>query len=222
MSIDKSATNNEYYTQILNLLKQQYPHAKIVLNYSNNWELLVAVILSAQSTDKQINKITEKLFKKYKTIGDYAESDLGEFEEDIRSSGFFRNKAKNIIAAAKLIQDKFNGKIPKTMDEMLTLPGVARKTANVVLGNAYGVVEGIAVDTHVIRLSQRLGFSDNKDPVKIEQDLMKAFPKSEWFRLTYLLIDHGRAICEAKKPKCDACFLNKLCPSGFRFAHFKR
>lgn len=206
--------------KILALLKKHYPNAKIVLNYSNNWELLVAVILSAQSTDKQINKITETLFKKYKTVEDYAAADSAEFENDIRSSGFFRNKAKNIIAAAKLIQEKFDGKIPQTMDEMLTIPGVARKTANVVLGNAHRAVEGIAVDTHVIRLSQRLGFSNQKDPVKIEKDLMKLFPKNEWFGLTYRLIDHGRAICEAKKPKCDTCFLNTICPSAYRFSHF--
>ncbi|MCR4263433.1 MAG: endonuclease III [Candidatus Roizmanbacteria bacterium] len=205
---------------ILSLLKKKYPHAKIVLNYSNPWELLVAVILSAQCTDKRVNIVTQSLFAKYKTVSDYAHAKQEVFEQDIRSTGFYRNKSKHIIAAAKLVQEKFKGKIPKTMEEMLTIPGVARKTANVVLGNAHRIVEGIAVDTHVIRLSQRLGFSDQKDPVKIEKDLMRLFPKKEWFGLTYRLIDHGRATCEAKKPKCDECFLNTVCPSAFQFPHF--
>ncbi|KKR49772.1 MAG: endonuclease III protein, endonuclease III [Microgenomates group bacterium GW2011_GWC1_41_8] len=213
--------SQEKADSILSLLKKHYPNAKIVLNYSNPWELLVSVILSAQCTDKRVNIVTQTLFAKYKTTSDYSHVKQEEFEQDIKSTGFYRNKAKNIIAAAKLIQEKFNGKIPKTMEEMLTIPGVARKTANVVLGNTHQIVEGIAVDTHVIRLSQRLGFSDQKDPVKIEKDLMQLFPKEEWFGLTYRLIDHGRAICEAKKPKCDECFLNNVCPSAFQFPHFK-
>lgn len=208
--------------QILTLLKRHYPHAKIVLNYSNNWELLVAVILSAQCTDKMVNKVTASLFKKYKTIKDYAETNLSELEQDIKSTGFYRNKAKNIQSAAKLILEKFNGTVPKTMAEMLTIPGVARKTANVVLGNAYNIYEGIAVDTHVMRLSQRLGFSKQKDPNKIEHDLMKLIDQKDWFSLTYLLIEHGRAICEAKKPKCNECFLNTVCPSAFKFSHFNK
>ena len=212
--------SQEKADSILSLLKKHYPNAKIVLNYSNPWELLVSVILSAQCTDKRVNIVTQTLFAKYKTTSDYSHVKQEEFEQDIKSTGFYRNKAKNIIAAAKLIQEKFNGKIPKTMEEMLTIPGVARKTANVVLGNTHQIVEGIAVDTHVIRLSQRLGFSDQKDPVKIEKDLMQLFPKEEWFGLTYRLIDHGRAICEAKKPKCDECFLNNVCPSAFQFPHF--
>jgi len=213
--------SQEKADSILSLLKKHYPNAKIVLNYSNPWELLVSVILSAQCTDKRVNIVTQTLFAKYKTTSYYSHVKQEEFEQDIKSTGFYRNKAKNIIAAAKLIQEKFNGKIPKTMEEMLTIPGVARKTANVVLGNTHQIVEGIAVDTHVIRLSQRLGFSDQKDPVKIEKDLMQLFPKEEWFGLTYRLIDHGRAICEAKKPKCDECFLNNVCPSAFQFPHFK-
>lgn len=208
--------------EILTLLKRHYPHAKIVLNYSNNWELLVAVILSAQCTDKMVNKVTASLFKKYKTIKDYAETNLSELEQDIKSTGFYRNKAKNIQSAAKLILEKFNGTVPKTMAEMLTIPGVARKTANVVLGNAYNIYEGIAVDTHVMRLSQRLGFSKQKDPNKIEHDLMKLIDQKDWFSLTYLLIEHGRAICEAKKPKCNECFLNTVCPSAFKFSHFNK
>lgn len=207
---------------ILSLLKKDYPKAKIVLNYSNNWELLVAVVLSAQCTDVMVNKVTSKLFKKYKTIQDYANADLHELENDIRSTGFYKNKAKNIKAAARIILEKFNGQIPRTMNELTTLPGVARKTANIILGNAYNIVEGIAVDTHVRRLSQRLGFSHRSDPDRIEQDLMHLFDNKDWFKLTYLLIDHGRTICQAKKPKCDVCFLSKLCPSAFQFPHFKK
>ena len=178
-------------------------------------------MLSAQCTDKRVNIITDKLFKKYKSFDDYINADLTEFELDIKSAGFFRNKAKNILASAKIIREKFNGVVPKTMKDILPLPGVARKSANVILGNAYEVVEGIAVDTHVIRLSKRLGLSKNSDPVKIEKDLMEKFAKKDWFKLTYLLIEHGRNICEAKKPKCDVCFLNKICPSAFAFPRFK-
>lgn len=198
--------------KILTLLKFHYPDAKIILNYKNPWELLVAVILSAQCTDKTVNKITEKLFKKYKKVGDYTKTNQTEFEKDIRSAGFFRNKAKNILATAKLVMEKWGGEVPQTMEELISLPGVARKTASVIQGNAWGRVEGIAVDTHVLRLSQRLGFSQNKTPEKVEKDLMKLFPKKEWFKLTYLLIDHGRALCKAPKPLCQNCFLNKLCP----------
>lgn len=205
---------------ILGLLKKHYPDAKIILTYSNNFELLVAVVLSAQCTDVMVNKVTEKLFKKYKTIEDYANADLHELENDIRSTGFYKNKAKNIKVAARMIIDKFNGEIPRTMNQLTMLPGVARKTANIILGNAYGVVEGIAVDTHVRRLSQRLGFSRNSDPDKIEKDLMGLFDRKDWFNLTYLLIEHGRKICKAPLPKCDACFLNKICPSAFHFPNF--
>lgn len=222
----------------LPLLEKQYPHARIVLRYRSPWELLVAVILSAQCTDVTVNKVTEKLFRKYRTLDDYVNADLHEFEADITSTGFFHNKAKNILAAAQLVKEKFHGSVPKTMDEMLTIPGVARKTANVVLGNAYGVVEGIAVDTHVLRLSQRLRLVDlgkiggkhvvefeksgkrvidykkDADPVKIEAELMKRIPKKDWFKTTYLLIDHGRAVCRAQNPDCSHCFLSKLCPAS--------
>lgn len=207
--------------KIFVLLKKYYPNAKIALKYSNNWELTVAVILSAQCKDERVNIVTQNLFNKYKTVKDYAKAELKEFEKDIGSTGFYHAKAKNIISSAKLILGKYHGQIPKTMEEMLALPGVARKTANVVLGNAYGVVEGIAVDTHVRRLSQRLGLTKNDDPVKIEQDLMKLFDKKDWFKLTYILIEHGRTICDAKKPKCDACFLNHICPSAYKFPHFR-
>lgn len=207
--------------KIISLLKKKYPNAKIVLNYSNNWELLVAVILSAQCTDKKVNEVTSKLFKKYKKLDDYIQAKPKEFEKEIRSTGFYRAKAKNILASAKIIKEKFGGHIPKTMHEILILPGVARKTANVVLGNAYEVSEGIAVDTHVKRLAQRLGFSKNENPEKIEKDLMRLIPKKDWFKITYLLIDHGRAICTAKDPRCDLCPINKLCPSAFKFPRFK-
>ena len=186
------------------LLRKLFPSAKIVLKYRNNWELLVAVILSAQCTDKKVNEITEKLFKKYKSLADYVKADPREFEQDIRPAGFFRNKTKNILAAARMVQERFGGKIPRTMEEMLCLPGVARKTANVVLGNAYGIVEGIAVDTHVLRLSQKLGLTKHKDPVKVEQDVMKLVPRKDWFFFTYGMIEYGRHVCPARKHDCKA------------------
>lgn len=195
-------------------LLKSYPKAKIALRYGNSMQLLAAVILSAQATDKKINEITGRLFKKYKTVDDFADADLKTFEKEIRQAGFYRQKAKSIIESARLIRDKFGGRVPRTMVEMLQLRGVARKTANVVLGNAYGVVEGIAVDTHVRRLSQRLGFSEEDDPVKIERDLVKLFPKKDWFKLTYLIIDHGRAVCTAKSRKCSVCPLKDVCPSS--------
>src|SRR3989338_2031979 len=212
----------KHASKVLHILKKKYPNAKIALKYDTNFQLLVAVILSAQCTDKKVNEVTEPIFRKYKTAADFARIHQKKFETMIRPTGFYRAKAKNILETAKIIRDKFGGMVTKTMPEMLTHKGVARKTANVVLGNAYGVVEGIAVDTHVIRLSRRLGFSKNKDPEKIEKDLMKLFAKNIWFILTYLLIDHGRTICDAKKPSCDDCFLNKLCPSAFKFPHFRK
>lgn len=227
----------EQVSQVIQILKRSYPDAKIVLNYNSAWEMLVSVILSAQCTDVMVNKVTEKLFKKYKTLDEYVMVDPRDFEQDIKSTGFYHNKTKNILAAAKLIKEKFKGKVPNTMEEMLTIPGVARKTANVVLGNAYGVVEGIAVDTHVLRLSQRLRLVDldtiggkkeltftkagktvidykkDADPVKIEQQLMEVVLKEDWFKLTYLLINHGRAICRAQNPDCAHCVVQHLCPA---------
>ncbi len=203
--------------ELIMRLKQEYPDAGIVLNYANTLELLVSVILSAQCTDKKVNEVTATLFKKYKDVNDYANAPLEEFEQDIRPTGFYRNKAKNIKGAATMIIERFAGEVPSTMEELIQLPGVARKTANVVMGNAFGTVEGIAVDTHVKRLSNRLGLSANADPEKIERDLMKTVPKDEWFKLTYLLIEHGRAVCDAKKPKCDVCSLNDICSSAFKF-----
>ena len=224
--------------RILQILKETYPQAHIALQFSTPWELLVSVILAAQCTDLRVNIVTEKLFTKYRTLHDYINADLGTFEQEIRSTGFYHNKAKNILAAARLINEKFGGNVPKTMEDMLILPGVARKTANVVLGNAYGVVEGIAVDTHMIRLSQRLrlvrldriggtsvrrftkngkpviDFKPDADPVKIERELMSVIPKKEWLTSTYRIVDHGRAVCKAQNPNCTGCVLNKICPTS--------
>lgn len=195
---------------IIKRLKKLIPDAKIALRYSNPWELLVAVVLSAQCTDKKVNEVTEKLFKKYRTLNDYIKANQREFEQDIRPTGFYRNKAKNILAAAKMVKEKFHGKVPKTMEEITTIPGVARKSANVILGNAYGVVEGIAVDTHVIRLSRALGLTKEKDPVKIERDLMAIIPKKDWFQFTYLIIEYGRRYCPARTHKHENCPLGDM------------
>jgi len=201
------------------LLKKGYPNAKIALNFSNPLEILVATVLSAQCTDERVNMVTKSLFKKYKKVQDYAKANVKTFEQEIRSTGFYRNKAKNIISAAQKIVNDFGSKMPDSMDKLLQLPGVARKTANIVLFNGFGKVEGIAVDTHVRRLSQRLGLSKNEDPDKIEQDLMKLLDKKKWGKFSYLLIDHGRKVCDAKKPKCLECILQKLCPSKKKFYH---
>ena len=192
---------------IVQELKKLFPRAGMMLKYKNNWELLVAVMLSAQCTDKKVNEVTAKLFKKYRTLDDYIHTSRREFEKDIYSTGFYRNKAKNILAAAKTIKEKYNGKIPKTMGEILKIPGVARKTANVVLGNAYGVVEGIAVDTHVARLSRLFGLTMHTNPVLIEKDLMQILPKSEWFLFTYRMIEYGRTYCSAGRGH-----IHKECP----------
>ena len=204
-------------SKVLELLEKNYPNAEIALDYATPLQLLVATILSAQATDKQINMITPKLFKKYKTAGDYANADLEELEQYIRSSGFYHNKAKNIKNCCKTLVEKFHSKVPKTMNELIELPGVGRKTANIILANAFGIVEGVAVDTHVGRLAQRLGLSEKKDPNKIEADLMKIIPKDQWMRITDLLIFHGRRVCSAKKPNCAGCVLNRICPSAFTF-----
>lgn len=200
--------------KIFRTLKKLFPETKMALRYLNNWELLVAVILSAQCTDKKVNEVTERLFKKYRTLDDYIEVDAKEFERDIRETGFYHNKAKNILASATIIKEEFGGKVPNTMEEILTLPGVARKTANVVLGNAFGVVDGIAVDTHVKRFSQKLGLTKEKNPEKIERDLMKLFPQKHWFEITYLLIDYGRNICTARKHDCKNHPLSIIYPKA--------
>ena len=197
--------------KIIYELKKLFPKPKIALNYSDNWELLVAVILSAQCTDKKVNEVTEKLFKKYKKLDDYVNANIKEFEKDIHSTGFYRSKAKNILASAKTLKEKYNGKVPKTMEEILTLPGVARKTANVVLGEAYGIVEGIAVDTHVKRITRLLELTNETDPNKIEKDLMEVLPKKEWKDFTIRMIEYGRKYCPAS-PRHDHrdCPLNKI------------
>jgi endonuclease III len=202
--------------KIIELLEKEYPKAKTALHYNSPLEILVATILSAQCTDKRVNLVTPSLFKKYKTVADYANADLAELEQDIRSTGFYRNKAKNIKNAGRMMVERFDSQVPQTMDEILELPGVARKTANIVLSNAYGVIVGIAVDTHVRRLSKRLGLTENTNPNKIEKDLMQIVPKSHWKSITNLLISHGRAVCNARKPKCSICCLNKICPSAFK------
>jgi endonuclease III len=193
--------------RVIRDLKKLFPKSVIALKYKTNWELLVAVQLSAQCTDKKVNEVTPVLFKKYKTLNDYAGAKRIEFERDIHSTGFYRSKTKNILSAAKVVKERFGGKLPKTMKEMVAIPGIGRKSANVILGNAYGVVEGIAVDTHVRRLSRALGLTNNIDPVKIERDLMEIIPKKDWFGFTYRLIDYGRKYCPArahshKKKKC--------------------
>jgi endonuclease-3 len=195
-------------------LMREYPDAKVALHFSNPHEMLIATILSAQCTDAMVNKVTASLFPKYPTLEDYARADPEELQRDIRPTGFFRMKAKAIQGAARRLLDAYGGKVPDTMAEMLTLPGVARKTANVVLGNVYGVIEGIAVDTHVGRLSRRLGLTTEKDPDKVERDLMGIVPRPRWFKLTYLFIEHGRKVCKAPVPLCQDCVLSDICPSS--------
>ncbi|HYA77686.1 MAG TPA: endonuclease III [Verrucomicrobiae bacterium] len=204
-------------TKIIKLLEKQYPNAKTALNYSNPLEILVATMLSAQTTDERVNIVTQNLFKKYHTPEDYANVDIKELEQDIRSTGFYHNKARNLKKCCQLLIEKYNSQVPKTMEEMLELPGVARKTANIVLYYAYGIISGVAVDTHVRRVSHRLGLTEHEDPAKIEMDLMQITPREKWMKLTDLLIFHGRQVCIARKPKCETCVLNKICPSAFTF-----
>ncbi len=207
---DKKKRASLVYTR----LAKAYPDAKVALSFSNPLEMVVATVLSAQSTDAMVNKVTPALFAKYRTAADYANAPPGELEADIKSTGFFNQKARNLRALARMLVEEFGGEVPRTMQELLRLHGVARKTANIVLGNAFGVVEGIAVDTHVHRLSRRLGFSQDDDPNKVEQDLMALFPRKRWWNLTYLLIEHGRAICHAKVPMCADCVVNEPCPAS--------
>lgn len=212
MPRESQANRKQRTLKIIKHLDDEYPDAKIALIYSNPLELLVAVQLSAQCTDVMVNRVTKDLFRKYKSPGDYAEAKDKELQADIRKTGFFRNKAKNLKGAARMLMEDHGGEVPGTMDELLKLPGVARKTANIVLFNAFGIQDGIAVDTHVRRLSQRLGFSKNQDPSKIEQDLMKLVPKETWGHFTYLLIEHGRAVCTGRKARCGDCVLVDVCP----------
>ncbi len=200
--------------QIIALLKRAHPDARCSLNFSSPLELLVATILSAQCTDERVNKVTPALFRKYPNAAAYADSNAEELERDIQSTGFFRNKAKSIQGACRRIGERHGGSVPRSMEELLELPGVARKTANVVLGNAYGQASGVVVDTHVSRLSGRLGLSAEKAPEKIEQDLMRLVPRKDWVLFSHLLIAHGRKICKARAPLCCECPLEKLCPSN--------
>jgi len=204
--------------RIIELLEMEHSDAEIALNFANPLELLVATILSAQCTDERVNKITKALFKKYTKAEDYAKADLKELEQDIKSTGFYRNKARNLKKCCQMLVEKYNSQVPNTMEELIELPGVARKTANIVLSKAYGVTAGLAVDTHVRRLAQRLGLSQNSNPDKIERDLMNLISKDKWIRITDLLIFHGRRVCVARKPKCSFCVLNKICPSAFSFS----
>lgn len=197
--------------KIYKTLEQKYPKVTTALLHRNSLQLLVATILSAQCTDKRVNIVTEPLFKKYKSVKCYAKADMIEFEKEIKSTGFYKNKAKNIIESAKMIMDKFNGKVPDTMEDLIQLPGVARKTANIVLFHGFGKVEGIAVDTHVLRVSGRLGLTKNTDPVKIERDLMALFDRKNWGKLSNLLIQHGRETCSSRNPQCTNCEIKTVC-----------
>ena len=201
--------------KIIRLLKRAYPDAKCSLNHSNAFELLVATILSAQCTDARVNIVTQDLFRKYRKPEDYLNVSPKELQQDIRTTGFFRNKTTSIQGAAKVLHEQYGDEVPRTMDELLELPGVARKTANVVLGNAFGLSAGVVVDTHVTRLSHRLGFSEQKTAEKIERDLIAIVPKKEWVIFPHLMIAHGRAICKARNPLCAECAIEKLCPSSF-------
>jgi endonuclease-3 len=200
--------------EVIRRLSGAYPDAKVALRFSNPLECLVATILSAQCTDEKVNEVTQELFAKYASAADYLAVPEDELKRDIKPTGFFNQKTESIRAACARIVEEHGGEVPGTMQELLTLRGVARKTANIVLGNSFGVVEGIAVDTHVKRLANRVGFSDQADPVKIERDLMGLIPRERWFDFTYVLIDHGRAICHAKKPRCPECPIEELCPAS--------
>jgi endonuclease III len=206
----------EQVQAIIEELRRLYPGAKCTLNFSTPLELLVATQLAAQCTDERVNMVTAHLFRKYRSVEDYTTASQEELEQDIKSTGFYRNKAKNIRAACQRIITEYGGEVPHTMAGLLSLAGVARKTANVVLGNAFGIVEGFTVDTHVTRLSRRFGWTKHEDATKIEQDLMRIIPEKDWFDLSHLMIYHGRAICIARKPLCGQCSLVELCPSAVR------
>lgn len=200
--------------EIVVRLRRQYPDARCSLDFTTPLELLVATILAAQCTDERVNQVTPALFRKYRTAEDYAQARPEELEQDVKPTGFYRNKARNIRGAAARIVERHGGEVPRTMNELLALPGVARKTANVVLGNAYGIVEGVVVDTHTGRLARRLGLSASEDPVKVEQDLMALLPRSDWVDVSHLFIYLGRDVCQARKPLCERCVLANICPTG--------
>ena len=207
-------STKEKVAKILKRLKKAYPDAKIALRFNSPFELLVATILSAQATDLLVNKVTAELFRKYRSVNDYADAALERLQKDLSSVNFYKTKARNIQSSARIIVQEFDGNVPKTMAELTTLPGVARKTANIILSNAFGVNEGIAVDTHVKRLAYRLGLTKQADPVKIEKDLMAATPRADWSNLSHLLILHGRNVCRAQNPKHAECVLSDICPSN--------
>jgi endonuclease-3 len=203
--------------KIIRILRREYPRSRTALEFQTPLQILVATILAAQCTDERVNKVTPALFRKYPTAAAFAQADREELESEIRSTGFFRNKTKSIIGAARKIVGDFGGEVPANMADLITLPGVARKTANIVLSSGYGIAEGIAVDTHVKRLSFRLGLSRQQDPEKIELDLMKLVPGKDWLDFNYMLVNHGRKTCQARKPRCPECPLRKLCPSAVKF-----
>jgi endonuclease-3 len=209
----KKQSDPKRIKEIIKILSKEIPDSKIALRFSNPLELLIATILSAQCTDVKVNQVTVDLFKKYHSVTDYAKANLTELEEDIRPTGFYRNKAKSIQKCCHELVARFGGEVPRTLEELVTLPGVGRKTANVILGNAFGI-PGITVDTHVHRVSQRIGLTKNDDPVKIEFDLMEVVPKEEWTHFSNLLIWHGRRTCVARKPLCETCPIRKLCDYG--------
>jgi endonuclease-3 len=213
-ALTRDAAIQERAPEIVRILSETYPDAKVALHFSNPLEMLVATILSAQCTDEKVNEVTAALFQKYRTAEDYLRVPEDELKADIKPTGFFNQKAIAIREACRRIVEAYGGEVPDTMKDLITLRGVARKTANIVLGNSFGIVEGIAVDTHVKRLANRLGFSEQADPDKIEQDLMRRIPRERWFDFTYVLIDHGRAICIARRPKCEECPVNHLCPAS--------
>ena len=204
----------ERAAEIYKRLTEHYPDAHCALDFKTPFQLLVATILSAQCTDKRVNMVTPALFRRYRTPAAMAEAKPEELEEMIKSTGFFRNKTKSLLSMSRAVAEEHGGQIPDTMEELVELPGVGRKTANVVLGNAFDKNEGVVVDTHVARVSGRLGLTKETDPVKVEQDLAKLFPREQWTMLAHLLIEHGRTICEARRPKCEICFLNDICPSS--------
>lgn len=212
--LDRTDPIGQRAPEVIRILGETYPHASIALRFSNPLELLVATILSAQCTDAKVNEVTESLFQKYTTPEDYLRVPEDELKADIKPTGFFNQKALSIREACRRIVEEYGGRVPDTMEELTTLRGVARKTGNIVLANAYGSVVGIPVDTHVKRLANRIGFSAHSDPDKIEQDLMRLVPQDRWFHFSYELIDHGRALCTAKKPRCVECPIEYLCPSS--------
>lgn len=207
-----SAPAKRHAARVVKLLAQTYPAAKCALNFRSPLELLIATILSAQCTDVRVNIVTNELFRKYRSAADYADADSRQLEAEIKSTGFFRSKAKSIQSACRRLVDEYDGQVPKDLEALVKLPGVGRKTANVVLGTAFGIASGVVVDTHVRRITKRLGLTTHKEPEKIERDLMAVLPRKEWVAFSHRLIHHGRRICIARRPKCDECTLNKVCP----------